>query len=50
MAVSLARSGLAQIAEQGYDEGSLPAEASGRVWWGLAFSGKRVAVACERVG
>lgn len=46
----LARSGLAQIAERGYDEGPLPAEASGRVRWGLAFSGKRVAVACERVG
>lgn len=50
MAVNLARFGLAQIAERGYDEGSLPAEASGRVRWGLAFSGKRVFLACERVG
>lgn len=41
---------LVQIAEKGYDAGDLPADATGRVRWGVAFCGRRVAVACERVG
>lgn len=39
-----------RVAEKGYDAGDLPADAKGRVRWGVAFCGKRVAVACERVG
>lgn len=46
----LARDALGQIAERGYDEGPLPPEATGHIRWGIAFSGKRVAAACERVG
>lgn len=45
---ALARVALSQITERGYDEGALPAEAKGRVRWGLAFCGKRVAAAAER--
>lgn len=41
---------LAQIAEKGCDAGDLPADATGCVRWGVAFFGRRVAVACERVG
>lgn len=44
---SLAREALSQIAVKGYDADSLPACAQGRVRWGVAFCGKRVAVACE---
>lgn len=43
----LARRGLSQISERAYDEGSLPPGSDGRVRWGVAFSGKRVAAACE---
>ena len=46
---ALADSALAQIAEKNYDSGPLPAQAAGRVRWGIAFAGKRVAVACERL-
>lgn len=46
---NLARTGLKQIAERGYDLGELPAEATGRVRWGIATSGKRVVAICERV-
>lgn len=42
-----AEEGLAQIEERGYDEGPLPAEASGRLRWGIAFGGRKVAAACE---
>jgi hypothetical protein len=44
---ALAREGLAQIESRAYDAafGGSP-----RVRWGVAFSGKRVAVACERLG
>ena len=45
----LARAGLAQIAEKGYDQDGLPAETAGRVRWGIAASGKRVVAVCERV-
>lgn len=41
---------LEQIAEKGCDAGDLPVDATGRVRWGVAFCGRRVAVACERVG
>lgn len=44
----LAREGLAQIASRGYDQGPLPSGASGRLHWGIAFSGKDVAAVCER--
>jgi hypothetical protein len=44
---ALAREGLAQIAGRAYDAAF---EGSPRVRWGVAFSGKRVAVACERLG
>ena len=47
---NLARSILAQISEKGYDEGKLPAEATGRVRWGIALAGKRIAVVAESVG
>lgn len=40
---------LAQIEERAYDEGPLPAHATGRVRWGIAAGGKRVAVAAERL-
>ncbi len=43
----LARRGLAQITEKDYDAGLFGIKA-GRLRWGIAFSGKRVAVACER--
>lgn len=48
--LALARAALAQIAEKGYDEGPLPAEAAGRMRWGVAVSGKRVAAESERTG
>ena len=44
--VELAREALEQIANKRYDD-ELPALARGRVRWGLAFAGKRVAVAAE---
>ena len=44
---ALAQTALEQIAERGYDEGALPAEASSRVRWGIASSGKHVAVAAQ---
>jgi hypothetical protein len=44
---ALAREGLAQIESRAYDAAF---EGSPRVRWGVAFSGKRVAVACERLG
>lgn len=44
----LAKRGLAQIAENGYDE-DLTGVNAGRLRWGIAFSAKRVTVACERV-
>lgn len=37
---SLAQAGLEQIAKRGYDAGPLPAHASGRLRWGIAFGGK----------
>lgn len=43
-----ARDALGQIAEKGYDAGELPEHADGRVRWGIALGGKRVAVAAER--
>lgn len=45
---ALAREALVQIAARGYDA-DLPAAADERLRWGVAFSGKRVAVACEHV-
>ena len=45
----LSHTALAQIEEKGYDAGELPAEASGRVRWGIASSGKRIVATCERV-
>ena len=45
----LAREALAQIAERSYDADALPGCASGRLRYGVAFSGKRAAVAVERV-
>lgn len=45
---ALARVALEQIRERGYDEGPLPAEASGRVRWGIATSGKHVVALAER--
>jgi hypothetical protein len=44
---ALAREGLAQIESRAYDAAF---EGEPRVRWGVAFSGKRVAVACERLG
>lgn len=44
----LARQGVAQIGNRGYDVDDLPVVASGRLRWGIAFSGKRVAATCER--
>lgn len=43
----LARAGLEQIAEGAYETGAL-AGSVGYVRWGIAFSGKSVACACER--
>lgn len=45
---TLAREALAQIACNAYDAGILPPAASGRLRWGVAFSGRHVAVACKR--
>ena len=45
----LAAEALAQIVEKGYDVGPLPPAAEGRLRWGVAFCGKHVGVACERV-
>ncbi len=44
----LAQSELDQISARGYDGGKLPAGATGRVRWGIAVCGKRVATAFER--
>ncbi len=44
---ALASAALKQIDDKAYDAADLPAEVDGRVRWGIAFSGKRVAVACE---
>lgn len=44
----LANQSVRQIAENGYDD-RLSGVNAGRLRWGIAFSGKRVAVACERV-
>lgn len=44
---ALAKEGVAQIVQQGYDT-ELPRGAEGRLRWGVAFGGKRVSVACER--
>lgn len=46
--VELARAGLRQISERGYDAAPLPAGATGRMRWGIAVSGKRVAATFER--
>ncbi len=46
---TLAETALAQIAAKGYDAGSLPPRAEGRVRWGVAFSGKQVAAVCEKL-
>lgn len=43
----LAHEGLEQIERLGYDEDALPGEASGRIRWGIAVSGKRVATAVQ---
>ena len=44
----LAGDALRQIKERRYDEGPLPAQASARVRWGVACSGKRVMAVCDR--
>lgn len=44
---ALAREALAQIARNSYDAGPLPSAACDRLRWGVAFCGRRVAVACE---
>lgn len=44
---SLADAALAQIADKGYDSGEMPASAYSRVRFGVAFSGKSVAVVSE---
>ena len=44
-----AQDALDQIAEKGYDAGELPEHADGRVLWGIAVSGRRVAAAAERL-
>lgn len=46
---ALADAALAQIAERGYDDVTLPPEASGRMRIGCAFNGKRMVAACELV-
>lgn len=46
----LAQRALGQIVEKRYDAGPLPELAYGRVRWGIACSGKRVAVAVQLVG
>lgn len=43
----LAEDALCQIVDRRYDEGPLPDQASSRVRWGIACSGKRVAVVSE---
>ncbi|OZG62367.1 putative AAA-ATPase [Bifidobacterium lemurum] len=44
-----AQEALTQISERGYDEGEPPQQAQGRLRWGIAVSGRRCAVACERL-
>lgn len=44
----LSRAALVQIEEKGYDSEPLGKAAEGRLRWGIAFCGKRVAVTCER--
>lgn len=46
---ALAKRGLDQIAQKGYDEG-LEGIGADRLRWGIAFSGKHVSAVCERVG
>lgn len=43
----LAQDALGQIIEKRYDVGPLPELAHGRIRWGIACSGKRVAVAVQ---
>ena len=43
---TLAHEALEQIARNAYDAGKLPDAASGRLRWGLALSGRHVALAC----
>ena len=45
----LAQAALDQIDEKACDADELPAAASGRLRWGIAFSGKRVAALSERL-
>lgn len=46
----LARVALDQIARQGYDDPTaVGCPDCPRLRWGVAFEGKRIAVACERV-
>lgn len=44
--LELAQAGLDQIVAQGYDAATLPELASGKLRWGIAFSGKCIAVVC----
>lgn len=46
---TLASSALAQISEKGYDREMPAGPAVGRLRWGVAFSGKRVSIAMERL-
>ena len=46
---ALAASALRQIDEKGYDADELPPAATGRLRWGIAFCGKRVAALCEHL-
>ncbi len=45
---ALAETALEQIAEKRYDEGVLPAGATGRLRWGVAFCGKTAVARCAR--
>ena len=44
-----ARQALLQIEENEYNSGNLPTCASGRMRWGIAFSGKHVAATCPHL-
>ena len=48
--LELAHAALSQISERAYDADALPDCADGRMRWGIAFFGRHIAVACERVG
>ncbi len=48
--LGLAHAALNQISERAYDADALPDCADGRIRWGIAFLGRHIAVACERVG